>query len=74
MPRLYAARRQMEAAGMDQPSIEERLDQLADEQHQERKDRELEERMQDLERSLQRDGYDLDALERDNPYNQWMYA
>ena len=27
----------------------------------------------ELERELKALGYDLDALERDNPYNSWMY-
>lgn len=26
-----------------------------------------------LEAKLIEQGYDLDALERDNPYNQWLY-
>ena len=26
-----------------------------------------------LEQKLVAQGYDLDELERDNPYNQWMY-
>ena len=26
-----------------------------------------------LEQRLEAQGYDLDELERDNPYNQWMY-
>lgn len=29
--------------------------------------------MQALEADLIAQGYDLEELERDNPYNQWMY-
>lgn len=28
---------------------------------------------EELNEKLQRMGYDLEELERDNPYNQWMY-
>ena len=28
---------------------------------------------EELGEKLQRMGYDLEELERDNPYNQWMY-
>lgn len=64
-----AARRRLERAGYDASFIEDKLDRLADEKRQEEKDRAFEE----LSRSLEADGYDLDQLERDNPYNQWMY-
>lgn len=66
---LYAARRRLERAGHDASSIDDELDRLADAKRQEDKDRDIEE----LSRSLEADGYDLDQLERDNPYNQWMY-
>lgn len=60
----------MTNAGYDQAAIEEALDRLADEQVQDEKDRAIEAQ----ERRLKADGYDLDQLDRDNPYNQWMYA
>jgi hypothetical protein len=70
MANLHAVRRRMANAGHDQAAIEEAIDRLADEQVQDRKDRAIEE----LSAQLKREGYDLDQLDRDNPYNQWMYA
>jgi hypothetical protein len=67
MANTHAIRRRMTNAGYDQAAIEEAIDRLADEQIQEQKDRALEAR-------LKRQGYDLDALEKDNPHNQWMHA
>lgn len=66
---LQAVRRRLRSAGHDESAIEEMIDRLADEQVQEEKDRAIEENK----RSLEAAGYDLEALERDNPYNQWMY-
>ena len=34
---------------------------------------ELDKELDALEESLRKQGYDLEQLERDNPYNQWMY-
>lgn len=66
---LQSVRRKLRSAGHDESAIEEVIDRLADEQVQEEKDRAIEANK----RSLQADGYDLEALERDSPYNQWMY-
>ena len=30
--------------------------------------------LEELEQELIAQGYDLDELDRDNPYNQWMYT
>ena len=66
---LQSVRRKLRSAGHDESAIEEVIDRLADEQVQEEKDRAIEANK----RSLRADGYDLEALERDSPYNQWMY-
>lgn len=66
---LQAVRRRLRSAGHDESAIEEMIDRLADEQVQEEKDRAIEENK----RSLEADGYDLEALERDNYHNQWMH-
>ncbi len=63
-------RRRMEERGRDPAAIEAALDRAADDQVQERKDRAIEAN----EAQLETMGYDLESLDRDNPYNQWMYA
>ena len=32
-----------------------------------------EQTLEELEQEIEDMGYDLDELDRDNPYNQWMY-
>lgn len=58
--------RRLRMQGKSEDEIEETLSALAEQQRDDRRDRELEER-------LVARGYDLDALERDNPYNQWTH-
>jgi hypothetical protein len=57
----------MRNMGHGPDEVEDRLSTLAEERRDDDIDRELEQRL------IAR-GYDLEQLERDNPYNSWMVA
>lgn len=61
----------------DYRDVQDAEDRRADDRRRDRIDRELTDqadiRLAKLEEQLRADGYDLNALDRDNPYNQWMY-
>lgn len=64
---MSAVRRRMRNMGHGPDEVEDRLSTLAEERRDDDIDRELEQRL------IAR-GYDLEQLERDNPYNSWMVA